>query len=278
MSDRGICFWLWGYVLDTIPGKAAYVNGTTNCSLETGADYLGCDNVMWMNSLHTMDQPTENQYQYLTKYRQVICGLTHLETKGPGRGGWEVRYVDSARKTAEFSRIHKNITGVMLDDFRSLSGPSRDMTVEELRQVHAALKQENPDLKLYVVMYHTMQSAADLLPFKDFFDGVSIWNWNSSDYFWNHFYDDEIADFRKYFPDKELIQGQFIHAFGDGSLPQPLDQLELQCEKIVHQLERGNVDGWCVIQNGFLCRESHRKQTLLLHDYWDWYRGTRTCR
>ncbi len=166
----------------------------------------------------------------------------------------------------------------MIDDFRSLSGPSIDMTPEQLREVYEALKESNPALKLYVVMYHNIQTAESLLPFKNFFDGVSIWCWNSTNYFWNNLYEKEIQNFRKFFPDKALIQGQFLHAYGDGSVPQPLDQLELQCRKIAEQLDRGSIDGWCALQSGFLCRDSHRAQAEMLRNYWNWYRNTRTRR
>ncbi len=278
MADRGNRFWLWGYVLDTIPGTAAFVDGQTHCSLETAADYLGCDNVLWMNSLHTMDQPQPDQYRHLAGFRQVVCGLTHLETNGPGHGGWELRYVESARQISEFSLTHPNVAGAMLDDFRAAGGPSSGMTPEALGQVYRALKEHNPALKLYVVMYHIRQKAEELLPFQDCFDGASIWCWNSTDHFWNALYEHEIQDFRKLFPDKELIQGQFLHAYGDGDVAQPMDQLELQCRKIAAQMDKGDIDGWCVIQNGFFCRASHRKQAEALRDYWNWYRNTRTRR
>ena len=42
--------WVWGYVLETVPGPMMFVNGQTACSLETAADYLGADNVIYMDS------------------------------------------------------------------------------------------------------------------------------------------------------------------------------------------------------------------------------------
>ncbi len=58
-NSDGNRFWLWGYVLDTVPGTAMFVDHTTSCSLETGAEYLGCDNILWMNSLHTLAEPSK---------------------------------------------------------------------------------------------------------------------------------------------------------------------------------------------------------------------------
>lgn len=271
-------FWVWGYVLDRIPGAAMFVDGPTSCSLESAAGYLGCDNVMWMNSLHDLAALNESQYRHIAGFRRIVCGLTHVETNGPGLGGWQLRYVEAARKIGEFSLAHPNITGALLDDFRAATGPSKDMTAAELRKVCEALKEKNPALKLYLVQYHMQQNPEDLLECRDWFDGISVWCWNSTDHFWNAMYDREITNLRRLFPEKEIIQGQFLHAFGDGGVAMPLDQLELQCRKIAPQLETGAIAGWSVIQNGFFDRESHRRQVEFLHDYWNWFRGTRTVR
>ena len=110
------------------------------------------------------------------------------------------------------------------------------------------------------------------------FDGLTLWAWHSTDHFWKALYEDEIRKLRRMYPGKELIQGQFIHAYGDAGGAQPMDQMELQCESIAYQMDRGRLDGWCALQNGWFCRQDHRKQVEYLRSYWEWYRNTRTCR
>lgn len=81
-------FWVWGYILDQVPGKAMFVNEPTRCSLETGVHYMGCEGAFWMNALHDLDALCDEQLQRLQGIPNVICGLTHIETNGPGLGGW----------------------------------------------------------------------------------------------------------------------------------------------------------------------------------------------
>jgi hypothetical protein len=105
---------------------------------------------------------------------------------------------------------------------------------------------------------------------------MSIWCWRSTDYFWDALYEDEIRLLRENYPDKDLIQGQFIHAYGDGPFAQPMPQLIKQCSKITKQLDSKQINGWCALQTGWFCRQDHREQVEYVKNFWDWYRGTRT--
>ncbi|NMA19549.1 MAG: hypothetical protein GX927_03125 [Lentisphaerae bacterium] len=273
-KDERFC--VWGYILDKVPGKAMFVNGLTQCSLETAVDYLGCGCAFWMNPLHDLDALNENQLNRLDGIPSIICGLTHIETNGPGLGGWELFYKEAAARVSELSLKYPAIKGALIDDFRSETGPSRDITPAELHEINAALKSKNPALKLYIVQYYTLQNPADLLPYRDDFDGISVWNWVPTDYFWDALYADELRRLREMFPDKVLNQGQFMHDFGGGNRPMPMKYLRLQCSKILSQLEAGTLDGWCVIQSGYFCREYHRRQAEYLRNFWNWIRQTRT--
>ena len=273
-------FWLWGYTLETIPGTAFFVPGETRCSLETAAHYLGCDGVFWMNGLHDLDAFNDRHMKLLKEFPSVICGLTHIETNGPGKGGWRMLYKEAAARVAALAKRYPNIKGAIIDDFLHVEGPSRDMTPDELHEVNAVLKADDPSLMLYVVHYHVTQAPGQLIPFQEDFDGMTTWAWNSTNDFWNSLYEKEIREMRQLYPNKRVIQGLFLNAYGDlgDNAAQPMDQLELQCERISPMLDEGVVDGWCALQNGHLCRESHRRQVMFLKAYWEWYRGTRTVR
>lgn len=270
-------FWLWGYLLDTVPGKAFFVDGATSCSLETAVNYLGCEGAFWMNPLHDLDAICDAQMERLAGIPNVIAGLTHVETNGPGLGGWKILYAEAAEKISALSLKYPAIKGALIDDFRSETGPSRYITPAELHRINVALKSKNPALKLYIVQYHTTQnSPVELQPYKDDFDGISVWNWVPTEYFWRALYADEIRHLREAFPGKEIIQGQFIHDFGGGAGAMPMEHVTMQCDRIAAQLDAGNIDGWCVIQNGFFCRPDHREAVQYLKNYWDWYYNTRT--
>ena len=269
-------FWTWGYTLDRIPGPSYFVDGSTSCSLETAARYLGCGNVCWMNPMHSLDFLNEKNCERLQEFDSVLCGLTHVEHDYPGSGKWELFYKEAAAKIAELSLKYPNLKGAVLDDFRSPAGPSENMSDEELHVINCAMKDINPELKLYLVHYHTRQDFSKLESCRADFDGLSIWSWHSTDYFWNALFDEQMLVLRREFADKEIMQGLFIHAYGDGGGPLPMDQLQLQCNKIAAEMDKGNIDSWCALQSGYFCRLNHREQVEYLKNFWNWYRDTRT--
>lgn len=269
-------FWVWGYTLDQIPGPSYFVSGSTRCSLETAAKYLDCANICWLNSLHSMECLTEKNCERIQEFESVLCGLTHIENGYPGSGDWNLLYKESAAKIAELSLKFPNIKGAILDDFRSPDGPSQYLTDEDLHVINAAMKDINPDLKLYLVHYHTHQDFAKLESCRKDFDGLSIWSWHSTDYFWNALFEEQMRMIRRIYPEKDIIHGQFIHAYGDADGAQPMDQMKLQCDKIAAALDNGLADGWCALQSGYFCRFDHREQVEYLKNYWNWFRDTRT--
>lgn len=263
--------WLWGYVLKQVPGNMMFVDLPTLCSLETGADYLGADNVVFMDSTTDRNNLNDDIFQHVAKFKKVICGLQHGH------------YAETARMVSEFAAAHPNVTGAIIDDFRCLGGPSEGMTVEQLREIRQALDSVTPGLKLYLVCYFGRFEAHALEQFRDLFDGINVWCWDSSTHFWQVEYEYTILKLRHQFPGKEILQGQFLHAWGDGmawhgSQPQPMDQLELQTEKIANAFRDRNLEGWVVLQNGYFSYPNHRRQVQFLKDYFEWLFGTWTSR
>lgn len=75
MSNNNL--WIWGYVLDKIPGSMMFVNQDTFCSLETAGLYLHADNAIYMNSTTNMSALNDDLFQYMKDFKQVVCGLQH---------------------------------------------------------------------------------------------------------------------------------------------------------------------------------------------------------
>jgi len=267
MSNNHI--WVWGYTLKTVPGNVPYVeNRRSYCSLEDGARYLGADNLVYMDSAHDLGALNPAQMERLSAFKQVVCGLTHIEEAD----GWHLFYEEAARKVSELSLRFPNITGAIIDDFRDPPGPSGKMTPEELKRIYLALKSVNPALKLYVVRYHVRQDYDELLAYKDYFDGINVWCWNTTEHFWKMLYKYDLLKLRATLPGKEVLQGQFIHDFGNQlCAPMPMDQLQLQCEKISLSMREKRIDGWVVLQNGFFDSYDHRPQMMYLRQFLDWF-------
>lgn len=261
MNNR---LWVWGYVLQEAPGIMPFVNQETYCSLETAGTYLRADNAVYMNSTSDADSLNDALFSHMTRFRQVVCGLQHG------------RYAETAEAVSRFSLTHPNVIGAIIDDFRDSVGPSANMSVAELREVHAALKSRNPALKLYLVRY-SRQDQKELIPYLDYFDVLNFWVWVSTDHYWRSLYHYDIEAIRSL--GKPVMQGTFLHNYGeDWDQAIPMEMLQLQCAKISAEIRSGTVDDWIILQNGWFCRENHRKQVQWLKDYMEWFRGTWTRR
>ncbi|OQA83964.1 MAG: hypothetical protein BWY31_02671 [Lentisphaerae bacterium ADurb.Bin242] len=264
--------WVWGYVLNQVPGKVPFVPFDTFCSLETACRYFRADNAVFMNSTNSTENLNESLFSPLAGCRQVVCGLEHG------------KYREAAETLGRFSLDHPNVSGAIIDDFLDESGdyyqgPSAGMQPRDLAEVQDALKKHNPALKLYVVRY-TRQDPTRLIPYLDYFDVLNLWVWHSTANFWESHYHDAIAEYRKLYH-KPIMQGVFIHHYGFCDVEQPPMEPELmniQCERIGEELRRNHIDSWCLLQNGWLSLRSHRKTLSALKEYIDWHYGTTTFR
>lgn len=267
--ERRSDLWVWGCVFPEIPGRMPDVDGKSYCSLETAASYLGAENVFYLNTMYRLDDLDERLMAPLENCTNVVCGLTAGD------------YPGSARRIGEFSRRRPNITGVILDDFLSPFSPSKNMRPEELAAIRRALKDANPDLSLYVV-YYTQYDYHKLQPYAEHFDVVNLWAWESSVHHWNGEYPPYLQGLRQLLG-KPVVQGVYHHQYGanhgtgEQTFPQPIDLLEVQCERITVELRQGGLAGWAILNNGWFSRLDHRRQTQWLKAYIDWHYGTTTA-
>ena len=267
--------WCWGYVLKKVPDTLNFVPGGNWCSLETGARYIGADNVVFMDSTTDAARLDDEYFQYVAGFKQVVCGLQHG------------KYAETAKRVSEFSLTHPNITGAIIDDFFDYSGdyykgPSAWMKPKDLKEVRDALRSVNPALKLYIVRY-TRQPAEEMIPYLPYFDALNLWVWKGTVDFWETQYADVLARYRLLYQGKEILQGLFCHDYGleedwGENLPVPPERMEVQCRRVSRELRAGHLDGWCFLQNGWFGRETHRKTILAAKNYIDWFYGTTTLR
>lgn len=269
MENNGL--WVWGYVLDQVPGQVPFVPFESWCSLETACSYLRADNAVYMNSCSSMEALDDALFSRMANCKNVVCGLDHAD------------YQTCAEKVSLFSLKHPNISGAIIDDFLDevgdyYQGPSARMTPEKLRDIRHALKKHNPDLKLYVVRY-TRQDPERLLPYLDHFDVLNLWVWSSTRDFWQAQYLDTIANLRAMYR-KPILQGIFLHHYGFCPAEQPPmdpELLQIQCERVSEELRCGRISGWCFLQNGWFSLQSHRKILQDLKGYLEWFYGTTTA-
>jgi hypothetical protein len=265
--------WTWGYVIEgKLPGKVPFItdtgnmpfDGTSSCSLETGARYLGTPNVVYMNSNHNRNTLTAENLARLASCRQILCALQHGA------------YADTAKSVSGFSKKYPQIVGGLIDDFMDYHGPSKSITVEETKTIYQALKSENPALRLYVVRY-TWQDQKDLIPYLPYLDVINLWVWKAEEEPWRATLEPEIDHIRK-ITNKPILLGLFMHDYGKTGKATPMNVLELQFTKATDLMRRGKIEGFVVLQNGWFDHESHRPQVQWIRQYLDWLSNTQTIR
>ena len=97
--------------------------------------------------------------------------LSHVPLDNIGEK-WDLQYLATAVKIAEMSLKDKRITALIIDDFRDLVGPTKDMQAGELAEIYAAIKRINPALQLHLVRY-TWQNQDQLEDVRDYFDVIN---------------------------------------------------------------------------------------------------------
>lgn len=260
-------FWLWGYTATEFPATIPFVSEPSYCSLETGAKYLGVDNVIYLNSMHDDKSFNEENFSLIKDKNEIICALYNQD------------YKSSAKQISELSKVHKNITGAVYDDFYP---NAKDIEKEKskLKEIYENLKSENSNLKLYVVRYEH-SPIEEIEPYLDYIDGIIFWVWVSTDSYLRVNYLKDLEKLSKY--NKILYQGIFIQNYGEIEFAKsyrinPVDPklLNLQFEKTAEALDFGLIDGAVILQNGWFSSFAYRENLGIIKDFIAWYNGTRT--
>lgn len=267
---------MWGYVMDKCPVNLPGI-GTMWCSGETGARFLRADNMMVTNNvLEVGDDPAF--WEKLKDIKQITMQLTHLPLDGEGLV-WDLKYVESAAKIAELSLKDPRITSVVLDDFRDLAGPSKDMTAEQLAEVYETIKRINPALELQLTRYH-WEDQDDLEDVRDYFDAISYWNMTTGVEYWKNDYVRDVQMLAKRFK-KPVYTGIYLHDYADcNGGPEggvmPIETYKAMLPNVFHALRREYIKGVMLLFNGWMSREDHRESICFVRDYIDYYLGVHT--
>ncbi len=267
-------YWVWGYTMKKVPEQLPYLHKKTYCSLETAANYLGADRVIFMNSSHSLDNYDDEQFKYIADKKEVLIALTS-----------DNRYIkEGAKRASEFSLKYPNITGVVIDDFLDTPvGPCSDFSVEDIRELYQNVKSKNPNLKVWVVRY-SRHPIEQIEPYLDFIDGIIWWVWVDTEHYWRYQYPIDLKKLGAY--KKPVLQGVYLHNYGE-NLDQPVDlnMLKIIMPRVAKAMRNSSsyygmadVQGCVILQNGWMGEETHREQTQWLKSFIDYHKGTTTIR
>jgi hypothetical protein len=277
--------WTWGYVIPgKLPGAVPFVGeGGSRCSLETAATYLGTPNVVLMGvNWEEGDAYIKRVEEGMERLRGCKRVLVQISVLNPAL----------AAKISSLSKKYPNIVGGLVDDFYPVE---EKIPVDTVKAVYAGLKSENPSLKLYMVRY-THGKDEELIPYLPYFDVVNLWVWVANKEEWTTQIDARIERLKQV-TNKPVVMGLFLHDYGiektdpkaaqekgkeeepwGWTRPVPMDILEAQFVKTSDLLRKGKIEGFIMLQNGWMDHESHRPQIQWTKQYLDWLFQTETVR
>jgi len=252
MSDVG---WCWeGQGLD--PGVDPSILGVGD-----GCRFFGLTRANYM-----FHPNTDFAMEHMAWLDEVTCDIakwTYVDTE---RGGSD-HYVDAspervlseARLVSELSTRHPNITAAFHDDMLGLVR-REGMTPEQYAEVYEAVRSENHDLKLWVVVYTHELEADEWDAFDPFIDVVNLWIWNSEEIPGQ---DAEIEKCRERFPDQPLIMGCYLRDYPKRA-PVEMGLVREQWDSVLRNLQSGALDGFSILSGNLI--DGHLEQARYIRD------------
>lgn len=212
---------------------------------------------------------TELALEKLNGFDEVICEISKWKVRRCENG--VAHYLDGRLETkrqeaatvGKLSRRYSNVTGAIDDDLLGIIRREK-ITPRQYGRVYQALKQENDDLKLWIVVYDRELEPDYWAGFQPFADVVNLCVSNQTENF------SHLGEFldksQRIFPGKPVNLIYRLRDFGAQPLgPVPMDLLERHWNDILKYVEQGRLSGYSIL-GGFLI-DMHPQQARWLRGF-----------
>ena len=248
--------WVWeGQGLD--PGVEPSIFGVGE-----GCEYFGLSRAWYM-----FHPNTELAMNKLAGLDEVICDIAKWGFKEVDYSGAACtvdarpeRVQAEAALVSELSTRFPNITGAVHDDMLGLI-KGEDFPPEKYAEVYDALKSQNPDLKLWAVVYTHELDPDQWAAFQRFMDVICLWVWECKNL--PHL-DEYIDRCRELFPDKPLMLGCYMRDYPTRA-PVPMEMIKLQWEPLLRHVVAGTLDGYSLL--GAVLIDGQQEQANWIRDF-----------
>jgi len=225
-----------------------------------GAFYLGLENMIMVRFANKPAPPFDQYHLSFLPLKRVVWSIV---------GDASTTTNDQRTDLDEVLRLAErfdNVTGAMMDDFffpeKKLDGSIARHSSAEIRALARKLKGGKRPLDLWAVLYmHNLNHAkADLLPYIDSSDVLSLWTWLAKDL---PRLDTELAKVDQLAPKTRKTLGCYMYDYG-ANKEIPVELMEFQCRKGLEWLQSGRIDGLiflasCICDMGIPAVEWTRK-------------------
>ncbi len=249
--------WVWeGQGIDPQVPPSIY-------GLGQGARYFGLSRANFLfhpNDVHAL--------RLLQDYDEVTCDISKWgwEWNEDGRPACKPKSDPTTVRTegenvARLAREFPNVTGVYCDDLMGLM-KSYNYGPKEFGEIRSAIRDANPDLKLWTVVYtHEFEEAAFWTGLRPHIDVVTLWIWKPENIVhMTHYVDQCLA----LFPGKPIVMGVYLRDYTKVA-PVPVDLVMSQMEGIADLVEKGKLSGYSILAAVLI--DGHRLQADAVRDF-----------
>ena len=249
--------WVWeGQGID--PGVPPSIYG-----LGQGARYFGLSRVNYLfhpNDVHAL--------RLLSDYDEVTCDISKWGWKWDANGRPQCEATSdpaTVRREGEgvagLAKQFSNITGVYCDDLMGLMERSK-YGPKEFGEIRAAIREANPGLKLWTVVYtHEFEKADFWIGMRPHIDVVTLWIWDANNIVHMPEY---VKQCRKLFPEKPIVMGVYLRDYGKAA-PVPVKLVLDQMKSIAELIAKDQLAGYSIL--GAVLIDGHRAQADAIRDF-----------
>ena len=212
---------------------------------------------------------TDLALEKLRDFEEVICEISKWKVRRCENGvahtldGTIKTKCEEAAKVGRLSRSFHNLTGAVDDDLLGIIRREK-IKPQEYRLVHQALKKENADLKLWVVVYDRELEKENWAGFDPFVDVVNLCVGHQSQDF------PRLGSFldlcQEIFPGKPVNLIYRLRDFAHRPIgPVQMDLLARHWNDIRKYVDQGRLSGYSIL-GGFLI-DMHPEQARFVRDF-----------
>lgn len=235
-------FWLWGQTAGThhLANNNHYkLPGENKMTPAQGCEYFGIPNCCRVVMENLPLPPFDEESKAMAHLQQVVWSI--IGSGGSDRNNVGLGDVDEVIRQA---RMFPNITGGVLDDFLNQARLAL-FPLEKVVELRKKLNSEvGRPLDLWVVLYDE-QLNDPVQPYLDACDVITFWTWCASNLV---NLDDNLQRMIEMTPDKRRLAGLYMWNYGE-SRPMEIAQMEQQCERYLHYIRQGQIEGVVVCSN-----------------------------
>lgn len=234
MKDK---LWIWGHEAGSHDNQFG-ITGPSRMTPAEGAYYLGVPNIVMVRYGNKPSPPFEKYALALSPLKRVVWSIVSA-------GDCTDTENNEVALVCDLATSFTNICGIIMDDFFR-GNKAAFYTLKELKVIQGKLKNYEPKLDLWVVVYdRDILNNLLVKEYLEYFDVVTYWTWQAKNI---ENLEQSFERFEKISPSSRKMLGCYMYDYGDKKT-MPVSLMEKQCHLGLRWLQEGRIEGMIFLTN-----------------------------